>query len=262
MNILITNDDGIHAEGLMALKKELEKIGRVSVVAPDRPRSACGHSITLHKPLRADPVKLSDGSIGYSSNGTPSDCVSLALHGVVEGPIDLVVSGINLGPNLGWDLTYSGTVSAAMEGAMAGLPSIAVSLVADKHGQAIDYTIAAAVARNLAGMLAGHKLPRHTLLNVNVPSLPESEIKGVAITTQGKREYDGEIAERKDPTGRSYYWMGGDGPKDTLDEGTDVKAIDDGWVSVTPVHLDLTDYQSVELMREWALDSIDPRPKE
>ena len=144
----------------------------MQVVAPDRPRSACGHSITLHKPLRADPVKLSDGSIGYSSNGTPSDCVSLGLHGVVDGPIDLVVSGINLGPNLGWDLTYSGTVSAAMEGAMAGLPSIAISVVTDKHRPNVDCSTAAVVTRNLALMLAEHELPVHTLLNVNVPALP------------------------------------------------------------------------------------------
>jgi len=262
MNILITNDDGIHAEGLMALKKELEMIGRVHVVAPDRPRSACGHSITLHKPLRADPVKLSDGSIGYSSNGTPSDCVSLGLHGVVDGPIQLVVSGINLGPNLGWDLTYSGTVSAAMEGAMAGLPSIAISVVTDKHRPNVDCSTAAVVTRNLALMLAERELPVHTLLNVNVPALPRSEIKGVAITIQGKRQYDGGLERRIDPSGRSYYWLSGSGPKDTLDEGTDVKAVNDGWVSVTPVHLDLTDYKSVELMRAWAVDFLDLHAKD
>ncbi len=255
MNILITNDDGIHAEGLVALKKELQKIGRVQVIAPDRPRSACGHSITLHKPLRADPVKLSDGSIGYSSNGTPSDCVSLGLHGVVEGSIDLIISGINLGPNLGWDLTYSGTVSAAMEGAVAGLPSIAISLVCDKHRPDVDYSYAAAVTRNLALKLMEHGLPKHTLLNVNVPDLPENEIKGLAITIQGKREYDGELETRVDPSGRRYYWLRSDGPKDTLDEGTDVRAANDGWVSVTPVHLDLTDYRSVELMKSWAIES-------
>lgn len=254
MNILITNDDGIHAEGIIALKKSLEKIANVYVVAPDRPRSACGHSITLHKPLRADPVRLTDGSIGYASNGTPSDCVSLGLLGVVDGDVDLVVSGINRGPNLGWDLTYSGTVSAAMEGAISGLPSIAISVAS--YEPDIDYTEAAEFARKLALVMREHRMPDNTLLNVNVPPLPANEIKGVAVTRQGKREYFNKLEKRVDPSGRNYYWLGGEAPVDTLAEGTDVKAVYDGWVSVTPVHLDLTDYGAVSLVESWGIQRI------
>lgn len=255
MNILVTNDDGIHAEGLIALKRTLNKIGNVAVVAPDRPRSACGHSITLHKPLRADPVKFPDGSIGYSSNGTPSDCVSLGLLGVAGTDIDIVVSGINRGPNLGWDLTYSGTVSAAMEGAMSGKPSIAISVTS--HEQEIDYTCAAIIAAKLVEIISVHKLPDNTLLNVNVPALPAGEIKGLAVTHQGRREYFSKLETRVDPSGRKYYWLGGDSPVDTLDEGTDVKAVVDGWVSITPIHYDLTDYNTASLIKTWGLDEID-----
>ncbi len=255
MDILITNDDGIHAEGLMAVKSALESVGRVHVVAPDRPRSACGHSITLHKPLRADEATLPDGSKAYASNGTPSDCVSLALLGLVEGGVDLVVAGINCGPNLGWDLTYSGTVSAAMEGAIMGVQSFAISVTSD--GSEVDYSVAAAFALRLAGVLQDRTLPPSTLLNVNVPALPCSDIKGVQITRQGKRKYTGNLERRSDPSGRAYYWLGGDLPVDLLEDGTDVKAIADDYVSVTPIHLDLTDYTALTDMHEWGIQEID-----
>ena len=254
MNILITNDDGVHAEGLIALKRELDSLGRVFVVAPDRPRSACGHSITLHKPLRAEKVALRDGSVAYTSNGTPSDCVSLGLLGIIEEPVDLVVSGINHGPNLGWDLTYSGTVSAAMEGAILGIQSIAISVAGYKAG--VDYTAAAKLAVDMARVLEHHKLPESSLLNVNVPDLPPSQIKGISITKQGKRRYSGQLEKRTDPMGRDYYWLGGDLPTDTLEEGTDVHAVAEGYVSVTPVHLDLTDYASADVVRSWGIEQI------
>jgi len=254
MNILITNDDGVHAEGLVPLKAALDEIGRVFVVAPDRPRSACGHSITLHKPLRAHRVTLSDGSAAYSSNGTPSDCVNLALLGMIDEPIDLVVSGINHGPNLGWDLTYSGTVSAAMEGAIMGVRAFAISVTSSAPH--IDYGPAARLAADLTRMLGQHTLREITLLNVNIPDLPASEIKGIRITRQGKRKYSGLLEKRTDPMGRDYYWLGGDLPEDSLEEGTDVHAIAEGWVSVTPVHLDLTDYTSIDEVREWGIEGI------
>lgn len=254
MNILITNDDGVHAEGLMALKAALEKIGRVFVVAPDRPRSACGHSITLHKPLRAEKVVIKDGSVAYASNGTPSDCISLGLLGIIKEPVDLVVSGINHGPNLGWDLTYSGTVSAAMEGAITGIRSFAISVTS--HSSHIDYRVAAKFAVDLAEILGKHNLPESTLLNVNIPDLPTSDIKGIQITRQGKRRYSGQLEKRTDPMGRDYYWLGGDLPVDTLEEGTDVRAVREGWVSITPVHLDLTDYGSIEAVRSWGVEKI------
>ena len=255
MNILITNDDGIHAEGLMAVKSALERVGRVHVVAPDRPRSACGHSITLHKPLRADEIRLHDGSKAYASNGTPSDCVSLALLGLVKGGVDLIVAGINHGPNLGWDLTYSGTVSAAMEGAIMGVQSFSISVTT--YEADVDYSVAAGFAVRLAQILQDHRLPPSTLLNVNVPALPAAGIKGVQITKQGKRKYTGSLEKRSDPTGRAYYWLGGDKPEDQLDEGTDVKAIADGCISVTPIHLDLTDYSALAEMRSWGIEEID-----
>jgi 5'-nucleotidase len=257
MNILITNDDGVNAAGLIALKSALDRVGRVHVVAPDRPRSACGHSITLHKPLRADPVKLADGSTAYATNGTPSDCVCLALLGVVDGPIDLVVAGINHGPNLGWDLTYSGTVSAAMEGAVMGVQAFSISVAT--HKPDVDYSVAAGFAVRLAMILEDHKLPESTLLNVNVPALPASHIKGVKVTRQGKRRYTANLEKRSDPAGRAYYWIGGNLPIDQLEDGTDVKAIADDYVSVTPIHLDLTDNNALRDTLTWGIQDIDPR---
>ncbi|OFX16293.1 MAG: 5'/3'-nucleotidase SurE [Armatimonadetes bacterium RBG_16_58_9] len=255
MEILITNDDGIHSQGLIALKTALDPVGRVHVVAPDRPRSACGHSITLHKPLRADKVRLADSSVAYSTNGTPSDCISLGILGILDRKVDLVVSGINRGPNLGWDLTYSGTVSAAMEGAIMGAQSFAISVATSE--QEVDYDVAAAFAARIARTLAEHELPESTLLNINVPGLPASEIRGVIVTRQGRRRYLGNVEKRSDPTGRDYYWLGGDLPEDQLVEGTDVKAIADDMISVTPVHLDLTDYQGLEAVRSWGIESSD-----
>jgi 5'-nucleotidase len=256
VRILITNDDGVHAEGLMALKRALDGVAEVTVVAPDRPRSACGHSITLHKPLRLSETTLPDGTPGWVTNGTPSDCVTLAVLDVMsEARPDLVFSGINHGPNLGWDLTYSGTVSAAMEGAILGIPAVAISLawrfrrmVEEEEGPAppIDFGPAAAYAAELARHLAAHPLPDHTLLNVNVPT---GAPKGVRITRQGIRRYPGKLEKRTDPMGRSYYWLGGDDPVDVREEGTDVEAIASDCISVTPVQLDLTDYGLVEQFR-------------
>ena len=254
MNILITNDDGIHADGLMALKKELEKKANVFVVAPDRPRSACGHSITLHKPLRAQKVKLSDGSYGFACSGTPSDCVSLAVLTLLEEKMDVVISGINHGPNLGWDLTYSGTVSAAMEAAIAGLPSIAVSVATYKPE--VDYSIAAIVASKYAELMAVNRLSDSTLININVPAVGASEMKSIQVTRQGKRRYIGNIEKRSDPSGRDYYWLGGDLPLDQLTEGTDVFAIANNHISVTPIHLDLTDDSALSVVRSWDIDSL------
>jgi 5'-nucleotidase len=247
-NILITNDDGVHADGLLALYTSLREIGDVTVVAPDRPRSASGHSITLHKPLRVDKVRLANGEYAYATNGTPSDCVSLAILDLVGGPLDLVVSGINHGPNLGYDLTYSGTVSAAMEGAVYGINSFAISVASYKE---MDYSLAASFAKHLGTILTGHKLPRSLLLNVNVPNLPAAQIKGIEITRQGKRHYDGKLEKRIDPMGRMYYWLGGDLPVDVLDEGTDVRAVADNKISVTPIHLDLTSDYLLREMQDW-----------
>lgn len=251
----MTNDDGVHAEGLHALKRALQEVAEVVVVAPDRPRSACGHSITLHKPLRIDTQVLPDGSRAWVGSGTPSDCVTLALLDLMRAePPDMVFSGINHGPNLGWDLTYSGTVSAAMEGAILGLPAVAMSvawrferMVEEEEGPAppIDFSHAAALAVELARYLTTHPLPPHTLLNVNVP---RGEPRGRMITRQGIRRYPGKLERRLDPKGRAYYWLGGDDPEDVCDEGTDVHAIAEGFASITPVQLDLTDYALLRRM--------------
>ncbi len=232
----------------MALKVALDPLGEVTVVAPDRPRSACGHSITLHKPLRLSETRLPDGARAWVSNGTPSDCVTLAVLDVLRDQRpDLVFSGINHGPNLGWDLTYSGTVSAAMEGAIFGIPAVAISLawrfrrmVEEEEGPAppLDFTHAAAYAAELAAYLGRQPLPDHTLLNVNVPP---GTPKGVRVTRQGIRRYPGKLEKRTDPMGRSYYWLGGDDPVDVREPGTDVQAIADDCISVTPVQLDLTE---------------------
>lgn len=249
MNILLTNDDGVHAEGLLALKKALSEFAKVYILAPDRPRSACGHSITLHKPLRVSNVKLADGSQAIASNGTPSDCVSLALLGVVEAKIDMVISGINHGPNLGWDLTYSGTVSAAMEAAIAGVKSIAVSVTS--YDNNVNYVTAANFTASLAKIYIDKTLPVNTLLNINVPNLSETKIKGIEITRQGKKRYSSFIEKRTDPVGRTYYWLSGDEPTEAPEKGTDVNAIMNGKISVTPVHLDLTDDYSVSAIKDW-----------
>jgi 5'-nucleotidase len=254
MRILLTNDDGILAPGLLAAKAELDKLGEVFVIAPERQRSAAGHAITLHKPLRIVPVAMPDGSTGYASSGTPTDCVTLGYEVVMENRCDLVVSGINAGANLGWDLTYSGTVSAAIEGAVLGLQSFAISLVLENGGpDPMDFGPAARMAARLARQLAVSPLPPATLLNVNVPHRPESEQRGVAVTHQGRREYVDRIVSREDPSGRPYYWLAGSLREDVPDPGSDVHAVLENRVSVTPVQLDMTAYSLMDGVRGWAL---------
>ena len=206
MRILVTNDDGVQADGLFALFGALSEVGDVTVVAPERQQSATGHAITLHKPLRMTPTTLRDGSPAFMSNGTPSDCATLGILEAMNGDVDLVVSGINHGPNLGWDIHYSGTVSAAIEAAIIGKPSLAVSVASwDKD---IQWEPVARFAAGVAQWLTAHPLPPHTILNINAPNLPQSELGGVAVTTQGRRQYVDRIEKRLDPVGRPYYWLG------------------------------------------------------
>lgn len=251
MRILITNDDGVHAEGILALKQALEPLGEVFVVAPDRPRSASGHSITLHKPLRLKTVKLADGSKAYASNGTPADCVSLGLGIVMEHRCDFLISGINSGANLGWDLTYSGTVSAAIEGAILGVRSLAISVCELTEGEILRYDGAGWAARELVSKLSKHEIPKHTLFNANVPNLAPDRIKGFQVTRQGSRQYSDRLLPREDPWGQPYYWLGGSLVDERAQEGTDVHAIQSHFVSITPVHLDLTAYTLLDATREW-----------
>src|SRR5262249_39540354 len=236
---VLTNEDGLHARGLGALEKALAELGEVYVVAPEREQSACGHALTLHRPLR--PLRL--GERRFSVNGTPSDCVNLAVLGFLpEAPV-LIVSGINHGANLGDDVTYSGTVSAAMEGTILGVPSIAVSL-ADGG----DFDIAGRVARlgGMAGLVGG--LPDNTLLNVNVPALPP---RGIRMTRLGHRVYKEKVVEQADPRGRTHYWLGGGEARWDDLEGTDMGAVHDGFVALTPLHLDLTNHRAMVQLGDW-----------
>lgn len=236
-HLLVTNDDGVHAPGLAALAAALRPLGRVTVLAPERNWSASGHVKTLHKPLRVHDTQLADGSPALACTGAPSDAVALALLGLLDLPVDLVVSGINPHANLGHDVTYSGTVTAAMEACIFGVPGVAVST---EHTQAIGYGPAAAMAAKVAAWVLDHGLPAGLLLNVNIPALPAGAIRGIKLTRQGQRVYRDALVTRQDPRGRPYYWIGGEDPSGLEDPGTDFAALAAGWVSVTPLHLDLT----------------------
>jgi 5'-nucleotidase len=250
MKILITNDDGIRAPGLTALHAALRPLGEVLVIAPERPRSACGHAITLHKPLRLMPVELSDGAEGFAINGFPADCVALGVSEHLGGHPNLVVSGINLGPNLGVDMIYSGTVAAAREGAICGIPSVALSVAS--YG-ASDFQPAAEFARYLAQAVLEHGLPDGAFLNVNVPAAPTAQIEGVAVTRQSRINYDNRIERRTDPRGGAYYWLTGDRLDRSRQPDADAEAIEAGRISVTPVRLDLTDETMLAELRSWDL---------
>ena len=252
MHILVTNDDGVQAPGLLRLAQELRSLGRVTVFAPDHNWSASGHVKTMHRPLRVHEEILADGSTALSTDGAPSDSVALALLGVVKEKIDLVVSGINPHENIGHDVTYSGTVTAAMEAVIGGVPGMAVSLHApdDFHGT-LDYSMAARVGRRVAARLLAGGLPPGVFLNVNVPYLKETEIKGFMVTRQGLRLYRDALDPRIDPRGRPYYWIGGQVPTGVDEAGTDFGALKAGYVSITPMQLDLTALQALEEMKEW-----------
>jgi len=252
MHILVTNDDGVTAPGLMALAQEMRNLGQVTVLAPDRNWSASGHVKTLDRPLRVMDVTLADGSPALATDGAPSDSVALALLGLLPSKVDLVVSGINPHSNLGHDVTYSGTVTAAMEAAISGLPGIAVSLYSvENDREPMDYGPAARIARSVAANVMAHGLPKDTLLNVNVPYLPAGEIKGVKITRQGLRVYRDLLDRRADPRGRPYYWIGGEAPTGIEEDGTDVGALAQGYVSITPLQLDLTYYKAMDVLKKW-----------
>ena len=237
--ILASNDDGIHSEGLVRLVRDLGELDTVTVVAPDRERSAVSHALTLTRPLRVDKVR--EG--WFAVDGTPTDCVHLALNGLLDERPWLVVSGMNKGANLGEDVTYSGTVSAAMEAVLLGVPAVAFS----QSGRGrFDYESLAAFAPALLRGLRQLPLPPDTLLNVNAP---ETAAAGYAVTRQGKRRYGAAIIEKTDPRGRKYYWVGGDELGFHNEAGTDFAAIDAGLISVTPLHLDLTNYETTETMK-------------
>ena len=243
--ILVSNDDGVRSEGITTLAEALGRIGTVYVVAPDRERSASGHSLTLTHPLRLEKLGLRT----YSVDGTPTDCVNLGVNNVLKGKkVSVLVSGINKGANLGDDITYSGTVSAAMEGTILGIPSIALSVVTRSK---FRFDVASQFAITLVNKVLERGLPDDTLLNVNVPNLPNEQISGVRMTRMGKRFYGDVIIEKKDPRGRKYYWIGGDYLSTEEVPGSDLEAIEEKYISITPIHLDLTNYSALRAMQKW-----------
>ncbi|MBN1429873.1 MAG: 5'/3'-nucleotidase SurE [Anaerolineae bacterium] len=253
-HILITNDDGVHAPGILALQSALRRVPNTSVtiMAPAENQSAVGHRKTMHKPLRVNPVTLSDGNTAFACSGSPADAIALALMGFVNDPVDIIVSGINQGPNLGQDITYSGTVTAAMEAALFGIPAIAMSF--DSFTEQ-TFEEAAAVAVKLVPVVLEKGLPDLTLLNVNVPC---AGIKGIRLTRQGRRHYHDVLIERIDPFGRPYYWIGGEQPTGDIDEvGTDVWAIANDYVSITPIRLEMTARNFMPEIEEWHLENLE-----
>jgi len=246
MRVLVSNDDGVDAPGIRVLAERLAVVGEVTVVAPDRDRSGASNSLTLDQPIRA--IRLDDGR--YRVYGTPTDCVHLALAGLLDFQPDIVVSGINNAPNLGDDVIYSGTVSAAMEGRFLGLPAIAVSLATRDHvGE--HYETAAQAALLLMQRLLVDPLPADTILNVNVPDRPWNEIRGFAVTRLGRRHKSAPCIAQQDPRGRPVYWIGPPGAAEDDGPGTDFHAVRDGCVSITPIQVDLTRYQALEKVAGW-----------
>jgi 5'-nucleotidase len=252
VRILLTNDDGISAPGIQALWKSLAEIGDVAVVAPTSERSATSQAITVHHPIRVDEYCIDQPNVcGWRIDGTPTDCVKIAVEALLDAPPDIVVSGVNHGPNLGTDVLYSGTVSAAIEGAMYGLPAVAFSL---NSWQSQDFTAAANFAKRLVTTVLEKKsLPPHTLLNVNVPAVPERDIKGVKVTKLGVVQYANIFERRLDPRGRTYYWMGGSIVDSQNSPDSDVAAVKEGYITVTPIHFDLTNYKIMDAIQDWRL---------
>ncbi len=243
--IVLTNDDGFSSEGIGSLFRELRGLARVVIVAPDREQSATSLSLTLHRPLRVKKIKRSV----FAVDGTPADCVYLALERILPRRPDLLISGLNHGPNLGrQDIAYSGTVAAAIQGTFLDIPSLAVSVLPDDQGR-FSFAAAASFVRRLSGILLSAGLPERLLLNINIPPEPR---EGCRITQLGQRRYNPEIIEKKDPRGNSYFWIGAGNPKSSGSRNSDVAAVRQGYISLTPLHVDLTDYVAIRhpLLRE------------
>ena len=249
--ILITNDDGIFSDGILALWQALSTIGETLVVAPNQERSASSHSITLNDPIRTQHIEIKKGFNGWSVNGTPADCVKIAVRSILDNLPDLVVSGINHGSNLGKNVLYSGTVSAAAEGTMLGIPSIAISLASNK---ANDFNLSKRTAVEMANFALERKLPQGTFLNVNIPSCRTNEVKGKKITKQGNQFFDDHYEERLDPRKRSYYWIKGDIVDPDTTYEYDGKAVEDNYISITPMQLTLTNEKYISKIKNYFLD--------
>ncbi len=254
MRILLTNDDGIYATGIAAINKTLGEIGDVVTVAPEAEQSGTGHSITWAHPLRYRKVYVKNKFFGYAVSGSPADCVKLGVMGIMKELPDLVVSGINLGANVGIHVLYSGTVASAIEGAILGIPSVAVSV--DVSGYT-DLEYAAVVARDIIKEIMKNKLPKCTLINVNIPSLKREEIKGIRFTRQCTHGFEESVDERKDPGGRTYYWLVGGMEVAVEEEGTDIQSINYGYISITPQRYDLTDHNLLKSISSWNWKAVE-----
>jgi len=245
--ILVTNDDGIHAAGIEVLTAVATRLGRVRVVAPDRQQSASSHSLTLHRPLRVTGV----GEGRHVIDGTPTDCVLLAVNSLLDHEPDYVISGVNHGPNMGEDVLYSGTVAAAMEGTILGIPSIAVSFVGGEYSGLDRWE--EFLTGLVGGLIDRDDFPEETFFNINLPDRAPSELEGVRITSLGRRVYSDSLSRAEDPQGRDYYWIGGGESHWTGREDSDFRAVRAGYASVTPLHLDLTNHRLLEEVRSWPL---------
>jgi len=260
MNILVTNDDGIHSPGLAALAAAFRTLGEVTVVAPDTEQSAVGHSITISHPLRINEVTKGDEVFGFAVNGTPADCVKIALGTIMKERADLVVSGINTGLNTGTHVIYSGTVSGAMEGAILGVPALAVSVEVERHARQNNlphaiFSFPAEFSVHIAKMVMERGLPHQTLLNINFPACPKTDIKGITITRQGQSVFKDRFHKRIDPRENVYYWLAGDIEEIALEGGDslDYVAVKKGYISITPLSTDLTNHHYIEQLKGWNL---------
>ena len=249
MKIIVTNDDGIYSPGILELKKAMATLGSVTLVAPDVQKSGVGHSITFSHPLRVRDVYTNGDFVGYGIDGSPADCVKLAVREILKERSQLLVSGINIGANVGINVLYSGTVAAAIEGALLGIPSVAVSLEISESTP--DVKGAAETAKNIIALIMKKELPRGTLLNVNIPNISNDKIKGVKITKQFSGDFEEHYEKRTDPRGIAYYWFAGTGwPKEDV-IGTDMHALKDGYISITPLRYDLTDNAFLTEVESW-----------
>ena len=251
MRILVTNDDGIMAPGILALRRALAALGEVTVVAPMTPQSAVGHSITLTDPIRVHRVGLGDGTLGYGVEGRPADCVKLAVLELMPQRPDLVASGVNLGANVGINVLYSGTVAAAVEGANYGIPSVAASIEA---ADVVDFDGAARIVRGLIDQMLAHSPAPSTLLNINVPDLSKGPPRGVRVVPQSRKGWREAWQRRSDPRGRSYYWLIGEEEAEEAGRESDVASLADRYVTVTPLQFDLTDHGRLGDVRGWNLE--------
>lgn len=254
MNILLTNDDGIYSPGILELKRAMGPCGNVVVVAPDVQKSGVGHSITFSHPLRAREVYIDNEFIGYGVDGSPADCVKLAVREIMENKPDLIVSGINIGANVGINVLYSGTVAAAIEGAILGVPSVAISLEVSKSPS--DIYGAADISKDLVTHIFSKKIPKGTLISINIPFVPKDQIKGIRLARQYSGEFDEYFDKRVDPRGEAYYWLAGTGWPEKQESGTDMHALKDGYITITPLRYDLTDENFLKDMETWGWDNF------